>query len=608
MNLSDHQRRVWAFAGHLARKNWFYVVGIVSLNLVAVLFEGSTLGGLYLVAQMIFVGKAFDFQSLGSVGSYLLDIKESVGRDTFFLLLVGVITLSQVLRSLLQFGGIVITAYLRTRVIYDLHTRIFQQIIKISYAMISRQHAGDLWNHVKLTKSLESILATGNQIFTLTFMVLAYLGLLFWMSWKVTLIAVVALFILSMSVNFLIRRVGEISRKMMEIGVRLSKRTIEFLLALRELKYFGRENYAIGKVYDDMSEGVLYTRKSAILGSSVKPILDTVSTLGMAAFLIIAFYLIGGEFKGEIPELLFFFYVLYRLIPQVAPLNQQRLALVNAWPAAERLVEFLREDNKEYTIDGTRPISKIEHGITFETVGLRYLTEERPAVRDATFDIPKGKMVALVGESGAGKSSLIDLVLRLYDPTSGKILVDGQDLKDLKLEDWRSRFAVVSQDVFLFHSSIRENIAFGKLDAGDDEIFRAARAAHAHDFISDLEKGYETIIGDRGFRLSGGQRQRIALARALIRDPDILILDEATNELDSESEKIILDAMEEFRAQRTVLAVAHRLSTIRSADKILVLDQGRIIEEGSHDDLVSANGTYARLWRIQSGDLGAFEH
>lgn len=600
MNAKENQRRVWNLVGDIIVANSGLIAMIAGMNLVAALFEGGTLGGLYLIAQMIFAGASFDFTALGFIGEYIASIQDNMGRTWTFFALVGAITLSQILRSLLQFGGVVCTTYLRTRIQFDFHNRIFKQITEISFAKVSRYHVGDLWNYIKLGKSIETIIRTVNMILAQTLIVLTYLAILMWISWWMTLIGVVALFLLSLSVNYFINRVGRISKELLDMGVGLSKRTAEFLSAIRVLKYFAREDHAVQLVRQDMEDAVKMARQGSIWQASIKPTLDAISVFGMAFFLIVTFYLLGGEFKGEIPDLLFFFYILYRLVPLVGPLNSLRTSLVSNWPAANRLVEFLRQDNKEYLIDGNRPINHIQQEIEFKNVSLRYLEDERRAVNDVSFKIPAGSMVALVGESGSGKSSVTDLLLRLYDPTSGEIRVDGVGLQDLRVNEWRERIGIVSQDVFLFHASIRDNIAFGKLGADDDDIFRAARAAHAYDFILELENGFDTIIGDRGFRLSGGQRQRIALARSLIRDPDVLVLDEATSDLDSESEQLILDAMEEFRGKRTILAVAHRLSTIRSADSIVVFESGRVMETGSHDELIAAKGIYAKLWNIQT--------
>jgi subfamily B ATP-binding cassette protein MsbA len=243
--------------------------------------------------------------------------------------------------------------------------------------------------------------------------------------------------------------------------------------------------------------------------------------------------------------------------------------------------------------------TSVETGVVFDNVSLHYGCEKGPALDQVTCSIDIGETTALVGPSGAGKSSLISLICRFYDPSMGRLLIDGIPLQELNLTWWRSQIAVVSQDIFLFNSTVAENIAYGKLNATREELVEAARKAHALEFIENLPDGFETVLGDGGLRLSGGQRQRLALARAFVRDPQILILDEATNSLDLISEKVIQDALEEFGHGRTVLIIAHRISTIEHADKVIVLDAGRVIESGSVRQLLARDGLFSRFYALQ---------
>ena len=225
-----------------------------------------------------------------------------------------------------------------------------------------------------------------------------------------------------------------------------------------------------------------------------------------------------------------------------------------------------------------------------------------PALHDISFGVPKGSLLALVGPSGSGKSTLVDLLVRFFDVSSGRITIDGVDIRNTRVRDLRALMGIVSQETVLFHDTVRANIAYGRADATDAEVEAAARAAHAHEFVQKLPHGYDTVVGERGVELSGGQRQRVAIARALLRDPPILVLDEATSSLDSESERVIQDAIEKLLEGRTVFVIAHRLSTVQRADEILVMDEGRIVERGTHASLVAQGGTYRRLYDLQFAD------
>jgi subfamily B ATP-binding cassette protein MsbA len=261
-------------------------------------------------------------------------------------------------------------------------------------------------------------------------------------------------------------------------------------------------------------------------------------------------------------------------------------------------MNLIRETETPSIRSGPMVLAGFRHEIRFDGVTFGY-DEESPVLSDLSFGISRGGTTAVVGSSGAGKTTIANLIMRFYDPSAGRILVDGTDLRELDLQAWRGTIALVNQDIFLFNDTISSNIAKGKQGAAQEEIVEAAKRAHADEFIQELPQKYATRIGDRGVRLSGGQRQRIALARAVIRDPRILILDEATSELDSISEQLIRQAVKELEVSRTVITIAHRLSTIRHAEKIIVLDRGRLVEEGRHEDLIKDNGRYAEFLQIQ---------
>jgi ATP-binding cassette subfamily B protein/subfamily B ATP-binding cassette protein MsbA len=266
----------------------------------------------------------------------------------------------------------------------------------------------------------------------------------------------------------------------------------------------------------------------------------------------------------------------------------------------EQLDDLLHTGDKSFRRQGGIPFTGLRQGVRFESVGLHFDSRAEPSLTTIDLWIPAGSTVALVGPSGAGKSSLVDLLVGLQDPSSGRVLIDGIDLRSLDLDSWQRQLGVVSQDVLLLNASIRDNIAFGSAGSSEAAIEAASRTAGAHGFISALPHGYATVIGERGYRLSGGQRQRLSLARALLRDPQLLILDEATSALDSHSEHGIQQALAAFQGPRTVLTVAHRLSSIVQADQIVVIEQGRIVEQGRHQQLLAAGGAYARLWLRQS--------
>lgn len=425
--------------------------------------------------------------------------------------------------------------------------------------------------------------------------VLVFVGFLLLISWKLTLIVSAAIGLISLSIQTITRRVKPYGYESVQANKRLADRMWESLGGMRTIRAFGRESYEQAR-FDAASKHVRDTFfKLELLSGIVAPLSELLSATLLLLILIVAVY----QNQATLPTLLTFVFILYRLQPKVKQIDGSCVALVSLTSSIAEVSALLDRSDKPYLQSGTMPFHKLQQPIAFSDVAFRYHPHDQPAVEDISIWIPPGKMTALVGPSGAGKTTLINLLCRFCDPTEGEIYVNGAPLHKLEIHSWRNQMAIVSQDIFMFSTTIRENIAYGRLDATDDEIEAAAKLANAHDFIVQLPYGYETKMGDRGMRLSGGQRQRIALARAIVRDPEILILDEATNALDSISEDLIQDALSTLSQNRTVIAIAHRLSTIEQADQIIVLDAGRVVEQGNLQHLLQLNGLFAKLYQLQ---------
>ena len=292
-----------------------------------------------------------------------------------------------------------------------------------------------------------------------------------------------------------------------------------------------------------------------------------------------------------------------RLLWPLTRLGQTIDLYQRAMASATRIFDLL--DTRPKIVDGDeRLLADSARGeVTFEKISFEYSSEHMTVIRDLTLHVPAGDTVAIVGPTGSGKTTLVKLLLRFYDVQHGRICLDDQDIRDLRLADLRQAIGFVSQDVFLFHGTVRENIAYGSFDAPLNQIVEAAKIAEAHDFITELPQGYDTVVGERGQKLSGGQRQRLSIARAVLKDPPVLILDEATSSVDNETEAAIQRSMERIIVGRTTIVIAHRLSTVRNADRIFVLEKGVLREHGRHEDLVAAGGIYASLWRVQTGEM-----
>ena len=369
---------------------------------------------------------------------------------------------------------------------------------------------------------------------------------------------------------------------------------MEGVEGMRVIRAFGREQYEQERFERCSNRARRAFLRMHFLEEAVHPIHDF-----LAAALLLLIVFATARSGADVSGLLVFAFVLYRLQPRVKEFDASRLRLIALSPSVEEVRGLIGPAGKQYLTAGATVHQRLDRGIVFDRVSFSYDKADDPALTNASFTIPAGRTTALVGLSGGGKSTIIKLILRFEDPTDGTILLDGRPLPEFDLASWRSQLALVSQDVYLFNATVRENIAYGRLDAAQDEIVEAARKADAHDFIERLPAKYETVLGPRGVRLSGGQQQRISLARAIIRNPRVLILDEATNALDSISEQWIQDTLDKLREHRTVIMIAHRLSTIERADQIIVLDAGRVVERGTLSDLIKADGLFARLYELQ---------
>ena len=317
-----------------------------------------------------------------------------------------------------------------------------------------------------------------------------------------------------------------------------------------------------------------------MLQALVSPVMDAITVLGIAGILVLGIWQMGAVEAGGLARLLTFLFVLYRFMPRVRIVNDNLGLVLGYLPFVERIAAILDDEGKEFKHLGGSRAADFAEAIAFRGVTYRYPGAARPAVEHLDFEIRKGSLVALVGPSGGGKSTVADLLIGLVHPTGGSLLVDGHPLSAIDWTQWRASLGVVSQDTFVFSASVAENVAFGDLAASRADIEAAARDAGAHGFVGELERGYDTLVGNQGARLSGGQRQRIGIARALVRRPQLLILDEATSNLDSEAERDLQNALRRASENRTTLAIAHRLSTVAHADLILVLEAGRVVERG----------------------------
>ena len=517
--------------------------------------------------------------------------------DSQRLLIIAVCILGSVLlKNCLSYIGNALFSWFNSQIGHRLRCNVFKQLLSVSYSFLEVQESGKLMNTLatetwRTSQALSVLISMIINICTISIFTVFLLLL----SWQLTGLVAICMILISLVIQFATRQVERLGKQAVKANSHLANQMWEGFGGMKVIRAFGRESYEQHR-FERASEGVRASFfKLDLLSGIVNPLSEILSVVLLLCILTVS--LVGSA--ANLPTILTFIFILYRLQPQAKQLDGARVSLVSLTSSVQDVMSLLDRTGKPYIHSGHIPFKGLKQKITLSSVDFSYAPTEKSALRDVSFVIAQGKTTALVGPSGAGKSTLIDLIFRLYDVTGGEIYVDDYSLEDLNLVDWRSRIAIVSQDVHVFSTTIRDNIAYGCLEATTSEIIAAAKLAHADEFIQKLPQGYDTQVGDRGVRLSGGQRQRLAFARAVIRDPEILILDEATNSLDSISENLIQEALKTLSQNRTVIMIAHRLSTIEAADHIVVIEQGKVVEQGNSEQLLQMNGLFAKLYRLQ---------
>ena len=418
-------------------------------------------------------------------------------------------------------------------------------------------------------------------------------------SWRLTLAAAVVVPVAMVAWAPLVGLLKRRDRRVLEIGGEVNSRVAETVGAMRLVKSAGaeaRETLRFRRLLDEHLRSALRAESWRALAAPLTELLAAAGTL------VLLWYggrlVVGGTVTG--PEFVGFLALSLKLYQPVKNLAKFPALAQPGLVAAERVFAFLGTEPEIAEADDAVAVDAFESAIELDGVSFSY-RDATPAIRDVSITIPRGATIALVGRSGSGKSTVIDLLSRFVDPTEGRVSIDGVDARRMRIRDLRRMVGIVAQETILFHDTVRANIAYARPEATDAEVEGAARAAHAHDFVSALADGYETVIGERGVELSGGERQRIAIARALLQDPAILVLDEATSALDSESDRIVRDAIARLTEGRTVIVATHRLATVRDAGRIYVMEAGRVVEEGTHEELLRSAGVYRKLYDLQLG-------
>jgi subfamily B ATP-binding cassette protein MsbA len=572
-----------------------YIALTFGFSLVAAVFEGFSIGMLVPFLQS-FSETAEPFRTgVGWVDTHLLGVDASrIGR---MYRVCGLILIATWIRAVAGYFSSVYMVTSRARIIQDIRERAVNQLTRVSMAYYATARGGEIMNSVTNEAGRTSAALTVSFTYVMKGMMLVmYAALMIWISWQLSLIALTVFLLLSIGLTHLMKSIKSRGEEITRANAAFYSAIKEFLEGVRTVIAYNMqdpERQNLHRAARRSADAAIETTKRSRL---IQPISQAVvsSVLVVLVLVAVQYFVMPGIIN--IAFLLTFLFALFRVMPIVHQLNNERGTWAENRAGLTNVATLLRNDDKPYLPEGIRTANPLQSAIQFENVWFAYETG-KPVLRDINLSIEQGKTTAFVGASGAGKSTLVDLIPRFHDPTEGRILYDGTDLRDFRKKPLRDQIAIVSQSTHIFNDTASANIAYGTEGVTEREVRRAAEMANAADFIEELSEGFDTVLGERGVRLSGGQRQRIAIARALLQDPDILILDEATSDLDSISERLVQESLERLMEGRTVIAIAHRLSTIENADWVVVLEEGEIVEQGPYDELLSRRG---QLWEYHS--------
>ena len=591
-----------------------YLVGSVVMNILSAVFNVFSFSLLIPILQILFNisdaiyefipwHRGMDFGDLtNNVYWYIDTLVAASGPARVLLGLCVTFCAIVFIKTACYFGAAAVMVPIRTGIVKDLRMQIYNKILSLPLGFFSQERKGDIIARISgdVQEVENSITSTLEMLIKNPVLIIIYMSVLLIMSWELTLFTILFAPVMIWTMGAIGRKLRAQSAEAQQYWSDTMSQVEETLGGLRIIKAFLAENKMSAR-FEGITDAMRRkNNRVAVRQASAHPVSELLGSTMIAIVLWFGGTLIlSSKSIIDAPSFMSYMAILYCIIQPIKDLSRAAYGIPKGLASMERINVILNAENPITQTPFSEHISTFNEAISFEDVSFCYEQGGKQVLKNIDLKISKGRNIAIVGASGAGKSTLVDLIPRFYDPTSGRITIDGINIKDVCIRDLRGLMGNVNQDPILFNDTIFNNIAFGVENATMEQVIAAAKIANAHDFIMEKENGYDTNIGDRGQLLSGGQRQRISIARAILQNPPILILDEATASLDTESERMVQEALDYLMSSRTTISIAHRLSTVKKADEIIVMNEGRIVERGTHDELLLKNGYYKKLYEMQ---------